>query len=781
MATDGRASWGAGGPYNYDAFLVTAFPCLASQSPSYSIPKYWANSRLCPALSEDPWINSQSAQYDLSELEGTAIAVDATYYLQLFLDNPPFHEPLLPALGGLTGIQNHITKDLDQWAAAKIVPFMIFDGQPIKGQEELATRRALQAVDKTDKAWRLYFSGQAEQAVQTFGANGGAYRTQALYPLLQNILRERGLHFLVPPYNSAAQIAYFDMIDSDQCAGIMGSQELLLYPIKDCVIRSIDWENKTVSAISRKSIVKTLNVSESMFIDALLMTGTSFLPTFPALLDHNINPRQPFTITDAINMLRTSEKSVTNACAAFNDILTREDPNWLDKYHKARMAVHHFIYISEEGEAKVNDAEHLTGDNHEYLGLQLPLELFHYLNRALISPRVLSWITHSQIIIQPTLDGEKTTEYKNLITKQLVPLKEKTIGLIIPPLHRGLQHKDITLKVWFDEKYSHTIYHGNIQSSSSHEAASWNVKEATIRSIFPGAKLGSLAFEVTALQNPKLVAQTIAEPKTKIKGLDSADIVCSVALWRFLHLREYVDGKHELTIWGKALATAMSALTPTVEMHPEIPNLYESILIAFELIRFELLNSRNRHEELHGLPINGTEDDKSAVLLISRCATLLKLRHEANGYTGPLSKNLLTFHSLSQAVREANRDLLETVLATMFLCAQSKRDREDYLEISHRLPFTSDPDVALGIAVKTFLDELPSVSTLEERQDRALDFPTKFVPFAIDFMGDLKICFAFVEALYKGVKTLDQDSTPIATIDRNTWDKTHKYIESRTL
>ena len=579
-------------------------------------------------------------------------------------------------------------KDLDSWESNNTVPFFIFDGQPIKGQEEVSTKRALRGVEKTDKAWKLYFNGQAESAVQTFGGNLSAYRVRALYPLLQDILHERGLRFLVPPYNATAQIAYFEMVDSDQVGAIMGSQELLLYPINDCVIRSIDWETKTVTAISKKSIIKNLNVSEPMFIDAFLMTGTSFLPTFPALLDSQINPRQPFTITDAVNMLRTSEKSISNTCAAFNDILNREDPNWLDKYRKARMVVNHFIYIDESGEVRVSDYEHLTSDNHEYLGLQLPSELFHYVNTGLISPRILSWITHGQIVIQPTLDGEKTSEYQKLVSKQLVAIKEKALGLLIPRLHRGLQHKDIVLKVWFDEKFKHTIYNRNLVGSASQNVASWSMKEGTIQDFFPDAAVGSLAFEVKALQNIQFIAKTFTEPKMKIKGIDSADVVCAVTLWRFLHLREYVDDKHELSAWGKGLAAAMSALEPTATAHPEMPNLYESVLIAFEMIRFELLNARNRHEELHGLPVNGTEDDKNAVLLISRCATLLKLRHQTNGYTGPLSKNLLTFRSLSQAVREANRDLVEAVLATMFMYAQSTRERDDWLEISHRFVAT---------------------------------------------------------------------------------------------
>lgn len=113
----------------------------------------------------------------ISEIEDCAIAVEAKYYLQLFLDTAPFHEPLLPALGGLTGIQKHIESDLDQWKAHRIIPFFIFDGQAITGQDEISLSQGRRANEKTDQAWELYFSGRAEEAVSAFAGNSGTSRS----------------------------------------------------------------------------------------------------------------------------------------------------------------------------------------------------------------------------------------------------------------------------------------------------------------------------------------------------------------------------------------------------------------------------------------------------------------------------------------------------------------------------------------------------------------------------------------------------------------------------
>lgn len=510
----------------------------------------------------------------------------------------------------------------------------------------------------------------------------GAFRIQNLYPLFQRILKQRGLHFLVAPYTACAQLAYFDMIDSDQIGGVMGSQELLLYPIKDSVIRTIDWDNKSIQAISKKKVIRSLTPtgSESRFIDCFLMTGTSFLPPFPALLETSLYTTH--NISNAANLLRTSENSVATACASFNDILQRlGDPNWLDKYHKARMVVNHFIYIAENGEIRVNEYDTLTKDNHEYLGLQLPAELFHYLNTGLIGSRLLSYITHGQILVQPTLDGVISDEYKHLVTKQIVPIKEQALSLLIPRLHRGIQHKNITMRVWFDKNFSYTI-NRSLQPPPSQQVATWNVKQEDLQECFPADFAGPVSLEVLALANDDFVKKTFPQGRP-IRGIDSTEMITSVAIWRFLHLRGYVDDEHKLTKWGNALATTLLALQDANENRPEVTGLDEAALLAFELLRFGLLNGKYV-KNLPGLPRKGSDTDKASVVLISQCASLLKLRHQALGYTGPLNKSLLTFRSFSTTIREADRDLIEAIVASMFMYGQSKRDRDDQLEISQR-------------------------------------------------------------------------------------------------
>ena len=168
------------------------------------------------------------------------------------------------------------------------------------------------------------------------------------------------------------------------------------------------------------------------------------------------------------------------------------------------------------------------------------------------------------------------------------------------------------------------------------------------------------------------------------------EILCNT-LWRFLQLRGYLDSNHGLTSWGNVLLTALSSLAPD-------DHLEEAAFIAIELLRLNLLSANGAFATYIGAPLRGSgkssplafrvprtyarvETDKSNCLLISRVACLGKLRHKPIGFTGPLSRNLLAFHSLISAVRESLRDLTEMTLVNLLMNGDAARDRKDWTDL----------------------------------------------------------------------------------------------------
>lgn len=464
----------------------------------------------------------------------------------------------------------------------------------------------------------------------------------------------------------------------------MGSQELLLYEIDDAVIlppTAADWEAKSFQGFTKTELIKKLGASPETFADALLMVGTSFLPPFPPLEDPDITALRPGTVKDAINILRAHSKSITSACTSFNDILQTRDPNWLDKFRKAQMGIKHCVTVNDSGAVHVKDYDNLTADNKEYLGLQLPPELYHYLAKALISPRLMNCFGSLVFPIYPTLDGVVSEEYRRLVTDSLPPIKITTLALISSRIHRGFAAQKVDMRFWFDESLKKELVHREEPLQINSKTNTWGVVDADLKPLESSLSnpVGSLSFAVLALQQSDFPKKTIS--KGTVTGLSSKSEITSNAIWRLLHLRGYIDDKHELTNWGLALATTLKAIGPLVKKYDDIHHAQEAAFLAYELLRFDNLNSRNRHTELIGGPLRGSDEDKANCILIGRTACLLMVRHTPIGYTGPLSKNFLSYYSIIKSVRETDRDLLEAVTASMLLNNQVDRKIADLNKI----------------------------------------------------------------------------------------------------
>ena len=101
------------------------------------------------------------------------------------------------------------------------------------------------------------------------------------------------------------------------------------------------------------------------------------------------------------------------------------------------------------------------------------------------------------------------------------------------------------------------------------------------------------------------------------------------------------------------------------------------------------------------------------------------------GFVGPLDRQLLTYAWKITAIRTSLRDLLETVITSMFLNGDIERERSDWTTLVQkyvfdncksagdtnkifRLPFASDNGSGLGIAVKTYLDAVNDESEIPD-------------------------------------------------------------------
>lgn len=158
--------------------------------------------------------------------------------------------------------------------------------------------------------------------------------------------------------------------------------------------------------------------------------------------------------------------------------------NYVDRYRKAKLAVKNHPVYTEDGKIEPANVGELPNDAVQYLGQRLPDEVFHYMSRGLIDPRILQWRTTCEIFEMPPMDGGDSAEYKNLVSSKIIPLRTAAQNLLSSTLHNWYRHKDLTQRCWFADasgKQQEIAIRLERQSESPTLVETWNVKEATYK------------------------------------------------------------------------------------------------------------------------------------------------------------------------------------------------------------------------------------------------------------------------------------------------------------
>ncbi|KAF9700807.1 hypothetical protein EKO04_002054 [Ascochyta lentis] len=712
---------------------------------------------------------------ELQELSGCRVAIEAAHYLQhRILSHPRAREPLVPALGGLPlGMKQYIEEDLNTFESLQIEPWFVFSGLDITKSDDPFQQKQREAGVNT-VAWNLYDSNQAEASVAKFGES--TYVTpEDLFRFLQSILIERKVHFQVAPYSAWAQLAYLEK--ETFVHAISGASEVLLFEC-DKVVTSWNLEDKTFSWTKRAKCIADLErfassgkVTEDVFVDALLLAGTPFLPTLPNL--SSPNRTELLKPHGAIKMIMSSGR--TGYSVVINN---KDDPRFgddVDRFCKARLAVKNHPILTIEGKVEPLNASQMSADANQFLGQRLSDELHFLQSRGIINSRLLQWRTSCEIHEQPPFDGGLAAEYQKLVSSKLTPLRTTAINLLSTSLHNWYRYKDLELTCWFPDAATGKPQKSAISMRGLPEHQSivetWNVKEATFKDVVSQHEgNGPLGAAILSLTSDEFVAKTVAK-KDASNLLSTSDEILYNSIWRFLAVREYVDASHNLTTWGYVLAQTIASLDGRAELE-------ESAVLAVELLRLEDLNGDINMFPYNGAPMRGNAKDQHANMLISRVAGLGTLQHKPIGFTGPLSQHLLGYGSVVNTVRQALRDLVEATCTQLFLTGCCER-QTDLSELITKLPFLLPNNCALGIGAKSYLDELTNDSnpTSAESKARVIEtVSTRYFPQSIDFDRDLRTAFALWDAVYAGVKA---SGSNISQQNKTLWTETNDWLRQR--
>lgn len=560
---------------------------------------------------------------------------------------------------------------------------------------------------------------------------------------MQVYLHSQGAFTQTAPYSAASQLAY--LVRKEFLDAVLGSASCLIFGAEK-VITTFDWASSSFLWVEQKKCLTKLGLNQEQFASLCLLAGASLVPPMPEIDNDTSIPKMQ------------AARSLMSRAGNNIDIIVHEmkDDNYREAFHRARYAVKFPIIMSLEGEVEAENWKERPQDVHEFIGRRLPEEIYFYLSRGVVGPRVLNWRTRMLVLETPPLDGGNSQVYKDLVENKLLPLRAQALALMTQSLNRYYQKQDVDLVCWWDERASKTLDIPD-RAGSTKSIENWHVTSEKFSSLAdqrdPGA---SLWYAISSLSKESDAKSTVTPRESSSSGqLVKVQDVRANAVWRFLADRGYINSDHTLSAWGKALKTAFdrAADDKLEKLAPSWSEVEEAIFIAFELLRLDLLGTENMFQTppYSGAPMKGTDTDKAFALLISRIACLATFQHAKIGYTGPLSRHLLAYHQCAASVRDALRDLLEMHACSMLLSGAVNREWEttDYSDVGDSLPFMNEPDLGLGLMVKCYLDE--QSSELNRRQDIG-----KWLPHATDIQGDLNKAWKIWAAVSSVLTSLSQ-------------------------
>jgi hypothetical protein len=730
----------------------------------------------------EDWTAGIAETTSLEALRGAVIAIEAADYISKILTIPYAKEPLLAALGGQPfSLKRELLLDIENLAKYAITPIFVFPGLHA-GQNEKPFRSSEALAMNSERAWNSYERHDPEGAVAQFGepftqqrvysaligaSNGGDEApvcAEDIFRVMQNVLHEAEVTFMVAPYSAWAQLAYMIKLPNTVVNAIAGSSELFLFDV-DQVITSLSPKEGEFVYVRKQSCLAELGITSDMFLDACLLAGSSILQTIPHLEAGSTHKAK---IRAAVALLNAHGRKGNNVCLAFQEDAQSRAVNYTDKYRRSLLSVKHHVVLTMEGRVQPIKVEEAPGDIHEFIGQRLPDEIYYYLSRGVIGARVLNWRASAEIIEKTPLDGGETEEYRRLVRDVLTPIRATTLSVLSHSLHRFYQHKDVTLRCWFNRDHS-TIIHLRNEPDPKPTLNSWNTHLENFKQTSNFEGVGPLGYLIRSLKDKDFAASTVT-PKVLGKPLNSKTWILLNTLGRFLQLRHYVEPKHCFTPWGNALHAAFAALNGRGDLE-------QPVFLAIEMARLGQLTHKQLFPNTSGAPTRGSNEDKRNCLLVARVACLGTLNHQAIGYTGPLNRQLRSYHSFIDVVRQTLRDLAEVCLTTLLLNGDADRGQPDLTDLGLSLPFTTGTNCALGIAVLSYLDDIAGHPDPTSPEAKSLDRergPKEWFPTSINLAEDVRSAFVLWDAVYAGAQAAGD-----LWEDKSVWDEANAWLQQR--
>ncbi|KAF7317594.1 XPG I-region protein [Mycena kentingensis (nom. inval.)] len=667
----------------------------------------------------------------LSVLSDSRLGIDASHYLEQLTDNAPSREPLLAATGGLPlALSQRIESDLRALEKLRIKPVFVFTGlTPNRRWKPNANVEHTEACRDRREAWSKYEAGQEDAATKLFEGRS-AFQQWDLWRMVLRIFRHRNVEYIVAPYLAWAQLIYLQRHPKQYIHAIYGSTDTFLYPGVDKLITSFDLLAPTPSFTfaSKRNVMGELGVSEDQFLDIGILVGFSHSPAFPPTMHEQ-------ALKATVDMVKYY-KSGFQAVSAFAEHPAVKSINYTEHYARTRSMVRFSLILSAEGQViplpvsgsggAGPSAADVPTDLHEVFTNRLPDEVFYYLSRGLIGPQALVWLTSGQIIEPPPLDNGETTEYKRfvkeVVTDGQTGPRATALALLSSVCHPFWANRKVAGFFWFDQPGqgggagggSKQVAHNSPQTVQLAErVAGWNVPYAVVEEELRRQNSSTIDFALClgATSSERLASRTKSRGTPGAGSLDKKDEIVANVIWRFLELRGFLLATHQQSPLARAMYVAVKGAKVNDKFQ-------DSLYLFLELVRAGVMHGHLwSGRAFSGGPSFGTDEEKSAMLLVMRVLSIVPLNFKSQSWSAPLSRELLVFNAFVRSLTRALRTLIEVVSLNMLLRGDARRGRDDLLDVSLSLPFQTETNTGFGVLAKVYLDALTHINNRTRVRD----------------------------------------------------------------
>lgn len=561
----------------------------------------------------------------------------------------------------------------------------------------------------------------------------------------------------------------------------------------------------------------------------------------------------PFNV--AYDYVAASPPSFFPTLVSFSKQEAATEDSYVVKFQKVYATILYQPVLKDDGKVEPIPPENeWPNDIHSFIGNRLPDETFFYLSKGLIGPELLNAITSSYFFEPAPLDGGRVTVYRRFVSQQNEEITRKSFSFLTQTMHRYFQYKPINLVYWHDLNRDHELQ--RLITPVFYQTMGWKVSDELLESEYAAKKLSKYQSQFARLlclftstndseedvrtfisssvykkkpgastpPNPSTASSPAPAPASPAKPasavpvssnppgtsstshafpapvLNTVNELVSNAIWRVFQAIGLFNNEHNLTPWGKIIAQVMDVLETDPEYKPHAKQLSEPLLLSLLLARDGFLNSNKLEPEYSGGPDpSASPEIQSHILLLSRIASYVALRHNPVGFAGPLSRTILAFQSIIARQYASYREIIEAAIVSILTngeadrvslrSSKSPKDKsepaklsEDFVwkEVVSSLPFVQPPNCGTGVAMKTYLDKIAINSSkgAEVDNQKIVDDLKNMFKQAVDVSGDIGLAFKLWKLIYKAIVEAEEAGLLSASANRqfhsaNSWVKSY--------